>query len=223
MSITKHLCIALLAMLSFNTFAQDSAGEQDPKAKKILDALSAKTKTFTSIAAEFTSTLDNKSADLHVENKGQLKMQGDKYNLTLGNHNIITDGTTTWTLAKEDNEVYVDNNEDMEDEDAIKPSELFTIWESGFKYKYEQELNVKGKNCDLINLYPKNPAEKNFHTIKLFVDKIKQEIAMVVMMGKGGETITYELTKFTPNATVTASEFTFDKAKHPGVDVIDNR
>ena len=141
----------------------------------------------------------------------------------LGEYHIITNGETTLTYAKEENEVYIENNEDIEDEDAIKPSELFTIWESGFRYQYAGELTLDGKNCDQINLFPKEPAKKTFHTIRLFIDKDKREIVKVMMLGKGGEISTYVLKKFTPNATVKASDFVFTKSDYPGVDVIDNR
>lgn len=218
----KNLLFGLLAISCLGTFAQDGA-ETDPKAKAILDQLSAKTKTFTSISAEFTSSLENKSADLNVTQEGKLKMQGDKYNLSLGNHQIISDGTTTWTYSKEDNEVYIDNNADIEDEDVIKPSELFTIWESGFKFQYIGEQSVNGKNCDIIHLFPKEPAKKNFHTIKLFIDKVKQELVTIIVMGKAGDNYTYTLKKFTPNSAVNANDFTFNKANYAGVEEIDNR
>jgi len=218
----KKLLFGLLAISYLGTFAQDGA-ETDPKAKAILDQLSAKTKTFTSISAEFTSTLVNKAADLNLSQEGKLKMQGDKYNLSLGNHQIISDGTTTWTYSKEDNEVYIDNNADVEDEDMIKPSELFTIWESGFKFQYIGEQSVNGKNCDIIHLFPKEPAKKNFHTIKLFIDKDKLELVTIIVMGKAGNIDTYNLKSFTPNSTVTAADFSFNKANYAGVEEIDNR
>jgi outer membrane lipoprotein carrier protein len=218
----KKLLFGLLAISYLGAFAQDGA-ETDPKAKAILDQLSAKTKTYTSISAEFTSNLENKAADLNLSQEGKLKMQGDKYNLSLGNHQIISDGTTTWTYSKEDNEVYIDNNADVEDEDMIKPSELFTIWESGFKFQYIGEKSINGKNCDIIHLFPSQPAKKNFHTIKLFIDKDKLELVTITVMGKAGNIDTYNLKSFTPNSTVTAADFSFNKDNYAGVEEIDNR
>ncbi|MFT6844180.1 MAG: outer membrane lipoprotein-sorting protein [Flavobacteriales bacterium] len=218
----KKILLGLIMLSGLAVTAQDTS-EKDPQAKLILDQLSAKTKTFSSISAEFRSTLVNKAADLNVKQEGKLKMQGEKYRLNLGNHLIISDGTTTWTYSKEDNEVFIDNNVDIDDEDMIKPSELFTIWESGFKFQYKGEQAVGSKNCDIIHLYPTDAAKKNFHTIKLYIDKIKLELVNIEVIGKSGNNYTYALKTFTPNSAVTAVDFKFNKDNYPAVEEIDNR
>ena len=57
-------------------------------------------------------------------------------------------------------------------EDAINPSKVFTIYEKGYKYKFDGEDGV----TEIISLYPENPDKKKFHTAKLYVDKTKKQI-----------------------------------------------
>ncbi len=213
--------LVLLSFYSFSSFAQTSP--VDAKAKGILDKLSAKTKAYTTITASFNSTLDNKKANLKVNQKGSLALKGNKYKLELDDYLIINDGVTSWTYTKETNEVQVDNADEMKNGNAIKPSDIFTIWEKGFKYKYDKEAVVGGAKCDVIKLYPTDTKSKNYHTIILAINKAKLEVQEIEVLGKGGETYTYTVTKFGPNATLTDAEFNFNKARFPGVEIIDNR
>lgn len=206
------LCITALAQTQ----------ETDPKAKAILDKLSAKTKAFSSITANFNSSLDNKKANLKVNQKGSLRLKGNKYKVELDDYLIINDGTTAWTYTKESNEVQVDDAAELKGGNSIKPSEIFTIWEKGFKYKYEKEVTIAGAKCDIIKLFPKD-NKRNFHTIILTINKTKMEVQGVEVLGKGGEIYTYTVTKFQPNLALVDTDFQFNKTKYPGVEVIDNR
>ena len=55
----------------------------------------------------------------------------------------------------------------------------------------------------------------------LKINKEKKQIHSVTVKGKNGDTMTYKITKFTPNVEVKDSDFKFDKSKHPGVTMID--
>ena len=195
---------------------------QDAQSKAILDKLSVKAKTYSTIHAVFTSVLENKQADLKMEQNGDIKIKGDQFVLDLGDFNISTDGVTTWTYAKEDEEVYVDNNADLEDEGSMKPSEIFTIWESGFKHQYGGKVKVLGSDCDMIKLFPNDPEARNFHTILLYVNG-SLDIKRIKVLGKGGDNYTYDIKKMEPNVTITDNAFKFQPSQHPGVEMIDNR
>ncbi len=214
-----NLFVALL--LTSSVVAQTP--DLDPKAKSILDKLSAKTKAYSSISATFNSTLNNPKAKVKLNQKGSLKLKGNKYKIELDDYTIINDGKTGWTYTKESNEVQVDDAAEMKKGASIKPSEIFTIWENGFRYKYEKEAVVGGAKCDIIKLFPKDTKGKNYHTIVLAINKAKMEVQTVEVQGKGGETYNYTVTKFAPNTALPETDFSFDKTKYPGVEVIDNR
>ena len=212
---TKFLPFIALIFLGLNVQAQDA------KAKTILDDLSNKTRKYPSITSEFTFILDDKVADLHQEQKGTLKMQGKQYYIQLGDNHIYSDGDTRWTYSADMNEVYIDDVDT--DDDALDPTDIYTIWETGFKNYYDGEIKENGKTYDVIKLIPTDPADKAFHTVKLYVDRAKSEVAKIEILGKQGNDYTYRVNSFTTDKNYPASTFAFNKANYPGVSTIDNR
>lgn len=208
----RSILIALLSLASVGLNAQS-----DPKAKTILDELSKKTKAFTSIKAEFSFTVEKKDKSKDVQN-GRIQTKGTKYKLEIPGHEIYCDGKTVWDFIKDANEVQV---KDMETggEDAVNPSTIFTLYEKGYKYKFEGE----DATTQTISLFPENPDKKKFHTVKLFISKVKKEISSVKMMMKDGTVQTYAIKTFVTNNPIPDTDFVFDAKKHPGVSVEDLR
>ena len=204
-------------LLPFVNIAQD----QDPVAKDILHKLSAKTKEYTSIKATFVYSMENKKENISESQKGVLLLKGEMYKLDISGQEIISNGSTLWTFIKDADEVQVSIPE--YDEGTISPSNIFTIYESGFKYKFHKEETIDGVVQQQINLYPEDANEKSYHTIRLFVDKLKMEISSICIMGKEGDDYIYTIEEFKSNISVSDSDFTFDSSKYPDVEVIDLR
>jgi len=211
--------IAATAVLAVITAT--SLNAQDAKAKGILDELSNKTRKYTSITSDFSFTLKDKIADVEQTQEGKLKMQGKKYVIVLGDNQIFSDGQTRWTYSEDMNEVYIDNAEGGED--VLNPTDLYTVWETGFKHYYDGETTHNGAAHHLIKLNPNKPDEKAFHTVKLYIDKSKMEVTKMEILGKQGDDYTYNVKTFKTETDYPSSAFVFDKAKFPGVEVIDNR
>src|ERR1700746_2272767 len=129
----KITIIALLALGYFTVNAQD----QDPKAKKILDELSVKTKAYSTIKAEFTWVVEKKDKTKDTQS-GKIQTKGAKYRLDIPGHEIYCDGKTVWDFIKDANEVQIKDMETGGD-DVVNPSTIFTIYEKGFKYKFVSE------------------------------------------------------------------------------------
>ena len=75
----------------------------------------------------------------------------------------------------------------------------------------------------IINLYPVKANEKPYHTIKIAVDKSKKQIQTITVVGKDGDNYIYDIINFTANPKIKDSDFKFDKASHPGVELVDLR
>ena len=128
------LLLSVFALLFFVAFAQN-----DPKAKKILDEVSAKTKTYTSIIAEFSVKIENKKDNTSDTQEGKISIKGNKYKLEISNQTIISDGKTSWTILKEANEIQINSIDARQKDGAITPDNIFTIYETGFKYEFAKE------------------------------------------------------------------------------------
>ncbi len=212
--LTKKLTI--LAFFAFGCYSVN-AQDQDPKAKKILDELSTKTKACTTIKAEFSWVIEkkDKSKDSQV---GKIQTKGAKYKLEIPGHEIYCDGKTVWDYIKDANEVQIKDVE-VGGDDAVSPSNIFTIYEKGFKYKFESE----DASTQIISLFPTNPDKKKFHTIKLYIDKAKKQINSVKMFMKDGTTQTYTIKTFACSAVIADTDFVFDSKAHKGISIEDLR
>lgn len=198
---------------------------QDKKAEEILNKLSDKTESYSSIEADFDYKMENKQADIEDVQSGQLITKDNKYFLNISGQKIFSDGETVWTLLEDAGEVQVNEVPDEKEmpDDYISPTNILKIWEKGFKYKYEGEELLNGTKVDVVNLYPENPDEKSFHTIKLYIDKQNSELEKIAIKGKDGTDFTYIIKKFITNQAISDSKFVFQKSKYPNIDVIDLR
>lgn len=210
----QFLAIVLTTIFAINLNAQD-----DAQAKAILDKLSKKTKSYSTIKADFQYSIINKKDGINETQDGSIQIKGNKYNLSIKGQDVISDGKTIWTYIKESEEVHINNLSEDENDGTISPNKLFTIYETGFKYKFVEEKN----NVYTINLYPKDASAKSFHRITLYIDKLKDQIKEVKVFAKDGGEMTYKIKTFTSNSTLSDSIFTFDKTKHPKVEIIDLR
>jgi outer membrane lipoprotein-sorting protein len=212
--LTKKLTIiALVAIGSITTLN----AQNDPKAKAILDELSKKTKAYTSIKAEFSFTVEKKDKTKETQ-VGKIEVKGAKYKLIIPGHEIYSDGKTVWDYIKDANEVQIKDVEVGGDEN-LNPSNIFTIYEKGYKYKFDSEDATK----QIVSLFPENPDKKKFHTVKLIIDKVKKQITQVKMMMKDGSTHTYEIKSFATNTEMPDTNFVFNTKAHPGISVEDLR
>lgn len=186
------------------------AQEQDLKAKAILDDLSKTTKAFKTITADVVFTVfgkDKKPVDKPQNWKIQVK--GQKFKLDIPGTSIVCDGKTLWNFNRDAKEVTI-KNFDAENDDQ-NPAKIFTMYETGYKYKYDKEEKVGMAMCHVIELYPSlKPEKKKFHTVRLYVDKAKKQIVCLKMLMKDGGTQTYDVKALKPNGEMADVLFVFD-------------
>jgi outer membrane lipoprotein-sorting protein len=207
------LFLTLLVLLSFNSFGQDA------KSQGILDKLSTKMKTQKSFYIEFTANIKNATNGSNESETGKGWVKGDKFYASYGDNTIISNGIKSWTIVKEEKSVYETDANEAGDE-GMNPKKLMTIWESGFKNKYEKEDKLNNEVVHMIYLYPKNPAKVDYHTIILYISKTSNELKKAIMKAKDGTVMTYTLTKFQSNPTIEDTKFVFDIKKYPGYTLI---
>ena len=182
----------------------------------------AKSRSYTSFEADFSSTLINTAGKLNVKQDGNVKVKGKLFRLTLTDNTVVNDGKAIWTYSKKSNEVTISDPADMDKE--LDPTKIFSIYEQGFKSTFvEEKKEADGTVVQVLKLFPLEPGKKPYHTVILSVDKAKLEPKLVKVLYKEGNEVTYLLKKFSPNVDLYDSVFTFDKAKFPGVEVNDVR
>jgi len=194
-------------------------GQKDEQASVLLDEVSNKTKSYQSIRAEFTYTMDNKTAKIHETKTGILLVSGDKYRLNAAGQTVFCDGLTVWTYIGESNEVQI-NTLDTRD-DAITPSRLLTSYNTNYLSKIIQDKDAPEPPLVAVELIP--ITGRNFIKAILIVDKKLKQVRAFKIFDKNGNIFTYHVTRFEIDVPVTPSDFTFVESDYPDVEVIDMR
>ena len=175
---------------------------KDAKAIALLDEVSAKTKSFKTIRADFSYTMENKQAKIKEEKTGTLTLSGDKYRLKASGQEVICDGKLIWTYMKESNEVQI-NDLDSKD-DALTPSKLLSSYNANYKSRILKDRPSKDADEETIELIPN--VIKNFTKAILVVDKAKKQVRTFMLFDKSGNTFTYKITKYQTDIPVPTSD-----------------
>lgn len=210
----------ILALISagLTIMAQTS---NDPEAKKVLDAVSAKFKTFKTVKANFTYKVENSAGKVLSTKTGTIQMKGTKYRVTFGGQEIFCDGKTVWNYDKAANEVTVSDLDASAG--SITPQKLFTnFYDKDFLYKLNGEKTVAGKTIQEIEMTPTDKT-KPFHKVYLMVDKNAKTINSTRVLEKAGSRYVYGVSSMNTTTPIADNQFAFDKAKYPGVEVVDLR
>lgn len=207
----------LLAAISVAAFAQKS----DPEAKAILDGVSAKFKTFTTVQATFSYKVENATGKALSTKNGTLMMKGTKYRVSFIGQEIFCNGTTVWNYDKNANEVTISKLDASGG--MITPQKLFTnFYDKDFRYVLNGEKKVGTKTIQEIEMTPLDKS-KPFHKVYVQVDKAAKSIYSTKVLENAGNRYTYTVSTMKTNAALTDSQFTFDKSKYPGVEEVDLR
>lgn len=208
----RNVLIAFLVVALHGTVL----AQKDKRAGDILDAMSKKYKTYKTFQAAFSFTADGASPF-----KGDVTVKDQKFRLKLGGQEVFNDGKTMSTYIKESNEVNVQDYDASANTD-FNPSRIYSIYKKGFNYRFVGEQKQAGKPVEVVEL---TPEKKNTQVskIQISVDKADKSVRNWQITDKAGKKTTYTISKFTPNVNVADSFFIFDKAKYPGVEVVDLR
>jgi outer membrane lipoprotein carrier protein len=205
----KLLLNTVLSIMSLSVFAQG-----DPAAKKILDEVSAKFKTYKTVQAGFSYKAENANNKANTTN-GTIWMKGSKYKITLGNQEIFSDGTTVWNYDKSSKTVTINNVE--ANSKGITPQKLFSnFYDKDFLSLLNGEKKVGAKTLQEIEMTPVDKS-RNFQKIYLLIDKAAKTMYSTRMLMDSGEKYTWTVSSMKTNGAMADDMFIFDKKKYPGV------
>ncbi len=223
MSKNWGLFFLVITVFTGNLFAQATKGngKNDPEAKKVLDAVSAKFKTFKTVKATFTLKIENAAGKVQGTKTGTVLMKGVKYRVSITGQDIFCDGSTIWTYdmaAKEVQVATLDNSGG-----SITPQKLFTnFYDKDFLFFLNEDVKRNGKIYQVVELTPIDKT-KPFLKVILEVDKASKVIMSTRVFEKNGNRYLYAINNMSTSAAITDDNFVFNPKKYPGVEVIDLR
>ena len=210
-----------LSVLLSGSVILTTAQASDPAAKAILDGVSAKFKTFTSVQATFAYKVENASGKALSSKTGTILMKGTRYKVSFGGQEIFCNGTTIWNYDKSANEVTISKLDASSG--MITPQKLFTnFYDKDFRYILNGEKKVGAKTLQEIEMTPIDKS-KAFHKVYVQVDKAAKTIYSTKVLENAGNRYSYTVSTMKTNVPLADTQFAFDKSKYPGVEEIDLR
>jgi len=219
---TFYLAVVLLVSgFAANAQSNPKEAKNDPEAKKVLDAVSSKFKTFSSVQAGFSYKVENASGKALSSKTGTILMKGTKYKVSFGGNEIFSDGKTVWNYDKSSNEVTISNLDASGS--TITPQKLFTnFYDKDFLYMLNGEKKSGAKTLQEIEMTPTDKS-KSFNKVYLLVDKTAKTIYSTRVLENGGNRYTYTVSTMKTNMPLADNVFSFNKTKYPGVEEVDLR
>jgi len=209
----------ILFLLSFFVFCVLNAQNPSPSAAPVLEKTAKKYNQLSTFSLDFKIDMLESDKKIHSFT-GKLWVKKEKYYLTFDDQIMANDGQTCWNYQHTTNEATLFDAEDDEFM-MFHPTQILNNWSKDYTAKFVKEEKLQQKTVLLIDLTPKKKT--SFNTLRLFIDKETSYIQKIVMMAEEGMSLTYSITKFTPNTPISDEKFVFNKKVYPNVQVSDMR
>jgi len=197
-----------LVLCSSMTFAQGYE-----QAKNLLDRVSKEMKSKKNIRFDFTYVLENKKEQIRQEMEGNVTLAGDQYKLSFLEAIQLFDGTKTYTIVPENEEITISYPEEEEDV-SISPSKLLSFYEEGYGYEWDIQQRVMGRNIQFIKLLPTETSEEvKYLLLGIDVDRLQVYRLIEVGLNQTLTTLTLKSQEF--NITLPEDYFEFNAAEYP--------
>lgn len=202
-------------MLCLLVFAGAAFAQNDPAAKKVLDAVGAKVKASKGITANCSLSSYTSKGKANGVQQATIQMKGEKYLIKQGKSEIVCDGSNTYRF---DGEKTITKTSVEESSQTLSPQKLLAgAYDKDFTYRL---LPTPGAFYE-IEMKPID-ARKNFQKVNLFIDKAKSTFAKAKILDKSNNTTEVKISNLNLNAALPDALFVFNKSKYPkDVEVLD--
>ena len=200
--------ILLIATLIIAAIAN---AQQADKAKNLLDEVNSKMSAYNNIYIDFKYNLDNMAENINQETKGNVTIAKDKYLLNYLGATKMYDGSKTYTIVPENEEVTIEKN--ANEETAMTPSRMLTFYKKGYKYKWDIQQNIRGRKIQYVELKPQKQSSE-VKQILLGIDIQTKHIYNLIEIGKNGTKTTITINTFKTNQPLSDNIFKFDREKY---------
>jgi outer membrane lipoprotein-sorting protein len=214
--------LTLISIFILFTYCIHLNAQKDERAGKILEDFSAQTLSAPSVVLDFTIIMSSMKDEVIDQFDGELTIKDEKYRLKIMGTETWFDGKSIYTYMPDVNEVMISDPDEEEGGLMSNPAKLFTMYAEEFKYRLVGEIKESGDRLYEIDLHPVD-RDRDFHTVKLFIDRDSNFLHSAVIAGKDGNRYTFLVNSYDTTQRLSESYFVFNKSDHPGIEVIDMR
>lgn len=189
--------------------------QNDPAAKKVIDAFGTKVKASKGITASFSLKSFNSKGKANGTKALSLSMRGEKYLLKQGKTEIICDGKNVYNF---DGAKTITKSAVEESSQTLSPQKLLAgAYDKDFSYKL---TNTKG-NFNEIEMVPLD-KRKNFQKVTLYFNKRTSVLSKASILDKSNNITELGVSNINLSAKLADILFVFNKANYPkDVEILD--
>ena len=213
----KYTSFITLTLITFFTaFSQNGA-----EAKKLLEDVTSKMKSYDNIYIAFDYILENKEADVEQVFEGDVILKGENYVVNLFDTTIIFDGEFSYTIVPENEEVNIVKS-NGENKETISPSRLLTFYQNGYTFSSGEKKNINGNQIQFVDLVPID-TDSEVISVEVGIDTKKQHIYSVREIGNNDTHTIITVKELRTNQKIEPDTFTFEEKKYKDDGYIINR
>jgi len=197
----------IATLFSFCTFFFSQA-QNDPNAKKVIDAFGSKVKASKGITASFSFKSFTSKGKANGNKALSLSMRGEKYVLKQGKTEIICDGKNVYNY---DGAKTITKSAVEESSQTLSPQKLLAgSYDKDFSYKL---VNNNG-NFNEIEMVPLD-KRKNFQKVTLFFNKKTSLLSKASILDKSNNITELGVNNINLNAKLADAIFVFTRSNYP--------
>jgi len=197
----------IATLFSFCTFFFTQA-QNDPNAKKVIDAFGSKVKASKGITASFSLKSFTSKGKANGNKALSLSMRGEKYVLKQGKTEIICDGKNVYNY---DGAKTITKSAVEESSQTLSPQKLLAgSYDKDFSYKL---VNNNG-NFNEIEMVPLD-KRKNFQKVTLFFNKKTSLLSKASILDKSNNITELGVNNINLNAKLADAIFVFTRSNYP--------
>jgi len=197
-----------------------AASQNGDTAKKLLDEVSDQMSAYQNVYVEFDYKLENKAENVTQETKGDATLQGDKYLVHFFGSTQIFDGSKTYTIIPENEEVNI-SPADVESINTITPAKFYSFYKSGYTFGMGDSKNVGDKNIQFVKLTPID-SNSEVSLVVVGIDTKSKNIDTIKQIGENGTETVLLVKNLKTNQNLKNDLFSFDLKKYEDLGYIIN-
>lgn len=199
----------------------NAMAQNDAAARTLLDKASETMSSYENLSMDFDYVLDNRAEDVKQEMTGDVILEGEKYVVNLFGSTQIFDGSKTYTIIPENEEVNI-SDADIDDENAFTPSKFYSFYKSGYSYAMGDAKQIDGKRIQFIKLTPID-SDSEISEVLVGIDTKTNRIYQVIEVGINQTRTILTAKNIKTNQPIGPTAFDFDEKKYEEMNYLINK
>jgi outer membrane lipoprotein-sorting protein len=211
----KTTILSLFLAIGFVSFAQSNK-----EAETLLKEVRQKTESYKTQVIDYVNEIEAPTGNANNprssrKTRGSAQIKGQKYRVDMGGFLLIHDGTQTFMVYPDDEEINVVDTEDQEVN--LTPSGILSSYEKGYSYAMAGKETIDGKTIQYIRLKPKAAADVK--EILLGIDMGSKQLYSYKQFAHDGVITTFTVEKYSVNTTLADALFSIKSAEFEGFEI----